>query len=93
MSEPNRMECYITLNWKGLPGTNTLAYLVYIKLSKMRCCEHSSLKPYSQHFILYVTYDKPNKHECYNTLGLKGLPGTNTLAYSFLLISYKNEVL
>jgi hypothetical protein len=23
---PNKLECYITLKWKGLPVTNTLAY-------------------------------------------------------------------
>jgi hypothetical protein len=24
---PNKLECYITLGWKSLPGTNTLDYL------------------------------------------------------------------
>ncbi len=23
---PNKLECYIATGWKGLPGTNTLAY-------------------------------------------------------------------
>jgi hypothetical protein len=26
MSEPNKLECYIALDWKSFPGTNTLAY-------------------------------------------------------------------
>jgi hypothetical protein len=34
---------------------------------------------YSKHFILFV--NNPNKPHRYITLGLKGLPGTNTLAY------------
>jgi hypothetical protein len=25
MNVPNMLECHITLGWKGLPGTNTLA--------------------------------------------------------------------
>jgi len=25
-NEPNKLECYITLGWKGLPITTTLAY-------------------------------------------------------------------
>ncbi len=26
MNEPNKLVCYITLGWKGLPGTDTLAF-------------------------------------------------------------------
>jgi hypothetical protein len=25
-NEPNKLECYITLDWKGLSGTNAPAY-------------------------------------------------------------------
>jgi len=25
---PNKLECYITVSWKGLPGTNTPTYWV-----------------------------------------------------------------
>ncbi len=28
-NEPNKLQCYITLGWKGLPLTNTLAYWNY----------------------------------------------------------------
>jgi hypothetical protein len=38
--------------------------------------------PYSQHSIFFLTYEWSNKLECYITLGWKGLPGTNTRAYS-----------
>ncbi len=27
MNEPNKLECYILVGWKGLTGLNTLAYL------------------------------------------------------------------
>jgi hypothetical protein len=38
--------------------------------------------------------DRPNKLECYTTLGWNGLPGTKTLAYCTHLVSYEeNEVL
>jgi hypothetical protein len=29
---PNKLECYITLDWKGLQRTNTLAYRANCKL-------------------------------------------------------------
>jgi hypothetical protein len=45
---------------------------------------------YLQHFIFFVA----NKLECYITLGLKVLPGTNTLADLCQFVSYEeNEVL
>ncbi len=30
MNGPNKLECYITLGWTGLPGTNTLAYWAHL---------------------------------------------------------------
>jgi hypothetical protein len=27
MNGSNKLECYITIRWEGLPGTNTLAFL------------------------------------------------------------------
>jgi hypothetical protein len=41
--------------------------------------------PYSKCFIFFLTFNWPNKLECCITLGWKGLPGTNTLAYCALL--------
>jgi len=40
-----------------------------------------NLDSYSQHFIFFVTYEVPNKLECYITLDSKRLLVTNTLAY------------
>jgi hypothetical protein len=39
MNEPNKLECYITLSWKELPGTNTLAYWAIQTLQEMKCYE------------------------------------------------------
>jgi hypothetical protein len=36
---------------------------------------------YLQHFIFLINYKWANNLECYITLGWKGLPVTNTLAY------------
>jgi hypothetical protein len=34
------MVCYVTLGWKGLPKTNTLAYWAHSQVvKKMKCCE------------------------------------------------------
>jgi hypothetical protein len=33
-SEPYKLECRITLGWKGLPVTNTLAYWTHQKLRR-----------------------------------------------------------
>jgi hypothetical protein len=57
--------------------TNTLSYygtrfITVVKMFKIQ-------KPYSQHFIFFLKYERPNKLECYITLGWKDLPGTNTL--------------
>jgi hypothetical protein len=34
MNGPNKLECYITLGWKGLHRTNTLAYSTYLPVTK-----------------------------------------------------------
>ncbi len=33
------LEGYITLDWKGLPWTNALAYLVHWAMKKKKCCD------------------------------------------------------
>ncbi len=38
----NKLGCYITLGWKGLPGFNTLGYWALCKLRKWKCCESDS---------------------------------------------------
>jgi len=41
MNGPNKLECYITLGWKGLPGANTLAYwTLTLVTKKMNCCDY-----------------------------------------------------
>jgi hypothetical protein len=36
---PYKIECYITLDWKSLPGINTPAYCAHLKvMEKMKCC-------------------------------------------------------
>jgi len=35
---PLKLECYIALGWKSLPGTNAIAYLGHSQvLKKMKC--------------------------------------------------------
>ncbi len=37
-----KLECYITLGWKGFPVTNTIAYWDYSQArKKMKCCEYN----------------------------------------------------
>jgi hypothetical protein len=49
---------------------------------------------YSHHFILSYTCEWANKLVCNITLGRKGLPETNTLAYwSHLIVAKKQSVL
>jgi hypothetical protein len=39
-NESNKLECYITLGWKGLTVTNTLAFKVHSSVTKnMKCFE------------------------------------------------------
>jgi hypothetical protein len=38
----NKLECYITLVWKGLPGTKTLAIgPLFISYEENKCCEYA----------------------------------------------------
>jgi len=51
------LKCYIILGWKGLPGTNSLAYLAHTKLMKqMKSCKCGA---WFQFFTLLVSY-----HQC-----------------------------
>jgi hypothetical protein len=39
----DKQECYITLGWKGLIITKTLAYWAPLQIMKqMKCCEYDS---------------------------------------------------
>jgi hypothetical protein len=51
MNGPNMLECYITIGWKGLSVTNTLAYWVQSSVAKkIYSCETSS------YLYLYIIY-------------------------------------
>jgi hypothetical protein len=34
MNGPNKLECYITLGWTSMPGTNTLGYIIHLYVTK-----------------------------------------------------------
>jgi hypothetical protein len=43
---PSKIEYYITLGWKCLPGTNTLAYWAPLQVAKkLKFCEYDPLGP------------------------------------------------
>ncbi len=45
MNETNKLHCYITIDWIGMPGTNTLAYWAHLKdTKKMKCCDYGPRK-------------------------------------------------
>jgi hypothetical protein len=76
MNEPKKLECHKTRARKGSLGTNTLAYWAH---SKVRM----NLKswPYSEHFIIFITYEWAQKARVLIILVSKGMPGANTQAY------------
>ena len=47
-------------------------------------------RAYSQHFIVFVTYELLNKLTCYITVGWKGMPGASAVSVSF--ISHKRKL-
>jgi hypothetical protein len=54
---PNKLECYITLGWKGLPRKNTLADFTHSQvMKKMKCFEYGPRSHSSQYFIFFITY-------------------------------------
>ncbi len=79
---PNKLDCHITVDWKCLSGTNTLAYWTLISYTKYKVLLIQSLESYSQHFIFFITYKLAlNKLDCHITVDWKCLPGTNLAAY------------
>ncbi len=56
---PNKLDCYITLGWKGLSGTNTLAHWgPLIRLPKLKYCEYASRISISELFYAKDESDK-----------------------------------
>jgi hypothetical protein len=74
----NGLDCYVTLDWKGLQVTNTPAYLVHLQVAMyMKWCEYdpstslvlkssqvaSNLEDYAKAFFLSIAL-RQNKLEC-----------------------------
>ena len=77
MNGPDMLECYISLGWKGLPGSNTINYKVQsLVMRDMKCCEHDTFTLY-----LRVKLDRPQKEAG------SSLPNS-TLAYLFKSVYY-----
>ncbi len=57
MNQPNKLECYIKLNWKfsSNKSSDFMGLLVSYEENEMLWMGHQGL--YSQHFIFYITYE------------------------------------
>ncbi len=86
---PSRLECFITVGWKGLPGTNSEAYggsFVGYKNEVNWILEHNHNTSQFK--------NEPSKLERFSIVGWKGLPGTGAEAYGGSFVGNKeNEVL
>jgi hypothetical protein len=82
-----KLECYIKLGWRSLPGVNTQTYLAhFISHEENEVLWIWAHEQYTQHFIFFAM--------CYATLGWRSLPGVNTQTYLAHFISHEeNEVL
>jgi hypothetical protein len=58
-NEPNKLECLITLGWKGMSVVNTT--LMCNKLRRKLRLWIRAQGPYSRHFIFFVTYKQPQQ--------------------------------
>jgi hypothetical protein len=66
----HKVECYITISWKGVSGTSTLAFRA---TNEWKVGVNGA---HSQHFYIFlVTYKWVHKVDCYITL----MSGTSTL--------------
>ncbi len=82
MNGPNELDYYITLNWKSLPGANTVAYWTHSFVKKkMNLIEYSPGWEFTRLFFSSQLTNGPNKLQYYITLGLKSFLITNTLAH------------
>ena len=76
MNGPNKLECYITLGWKGLPGKRSLAFwTISISCKEFSSCstvvEHSPQQPEvegsnGRRIIIYNFLKKSTKSHSYN---------------------------
>jgi ABC-type lipoprotein release transport system permease subunit len=74
MNGPNKLECYITLGWKGLLGTNALAYWARLNVKNY-------LKGFHNMSFSSLFTNGPKKAEFYIAFSWKGFPGITILAY------------
>jgi hypothetical protein len=87
MNGPKKQECYITVGWRGLPGTNTLACLAHLWVTKkMRCCECTPWNNICYTSFYLLRTNGPNKLECYITVEWRGL-------FGLFISSEENEAL
>jgi hypothetical protein len=66
MNRPDKLECYITQGWKGLPETNTLDcwdHLLAVK--KKKCFEYDSWGRIRNTSLSSKVMNGPNKLECF----------------------------
>jgi hypothetical protein len=61
----NKLECYITLSWKGQSGTNTLAYWALRKLRIKQSVVNAAPGACIIKLITAVIYGFLNKLECF----------------------------
>jgi hypothetical protein len=82
MNRSTKLECFITLGWKGLSEKNNLTYCASSQVTdKMKCCEYAPRGCiHCTNFSLYLM-TRPNKLDSSIRLSWKGLSETNTLTY------------
>jgi hypothetical protein len=78
----NKLECYYQIFARLEP-------ILLVPLIELHSKDR--LGPYSQHFIFLQLTNGPKRLEYYITLGRKGLPRTNTLAYWAHFIIYRED--
>ncbi len=82
MNGPNELECCITLGWKGLSITNTLAYCAHSEHTSLLCPikTHYLIVP-SQNTLPYYAHSEHTSLLCPFRTHYLIVPIQNTLAY------------
>ncbi len=90
----SKSECYITLGWKDLPDSNTLANRVHMLVTKkMKCCNMTSGAILTALHLL-VAYKWVQYVRVLIYTGMERLTDSNTLANWTPYVSYEeNEML
>ncbi len=78
MNRPDKLDCYITLDFAGDKLSSLLSPFISYKENK--CCKYDSLVYIHNTKFSSQFNNETKKLECYNTLGQKGLPGPKSLA-------------